>query len=488
MSVLGNGQSTHRPYLYLLAAGAGAGIPALLLLDPNVEPFWILLAVVSIPVLVIGMLKFPAAFIVPVIFVPQVKDWPAFAPLQRQVDLTVFFLMLLSIAVLLSFVVNSTGQAGWPVRRLLAGQGEGVAAFLVFAAVVAVSYLYTPAPNYGWRVVSRLWGIGGLLFLSPLILVRQEKDFRHFVSTFLFWAMALAVAIFARLEFMVPGKTTEIVLIATGWLMGMAILLVLYYRLFESRLPQSLVTLFCLPLLVVGLLASVSRGPILSLVPVLVITSLLLNARRQLAPRIVKLLGVLALLLVSYAAFSSFIQGIPEVREKYAAKTAELEQLWAGARTAGSGGQRLALYRSALQSMSERPFFGLGVGGWSVYHYGREANRLDPTVEADPHNLFLQVGAEEGVVGLIVLFAFLGTVMSAIRKIVDATANRFLVLPGLLMFIVSASMFSGNIDDDRLLWIWCGMTFAIARMVRERQFMDSPTASQPRLKSGPSSA
>ena len=489
MLALGYGQSTHRPYWYLLAAGLGAGILALLSLDPNVEPSWILVAVASIPVLVICMLKFPAAFIVPVIFVSQVKDWPAVVPLQRQIDLTFFFLVLLSITVLLSLLFGSVGQAGWPVRRLLAGQGQGVAAFLMLATIVAVSYLYSPAPNYGWQVVSRLSGIGGLLFLSPLILVRREKDLRHFVGTFLFAAVALAIGMVARLESSAPGGTKDITHIGAGWLMGMAVLLALYYRrLFERRLPQSLVMLFYLPVLVVGLLASVSRGPILSLVPVLVITSLLLNARQQLVPRIVKILGVLAFLLASYVAFSSFIQGIPELREKYANKTTELEQLWQGEQTAHSGGQRLGLYESALQSMSERPFFGLGVGGWSVYRYGREANRLDPTVEADPHNLFLQVGAEEGVVGLIALFAFLGTVVSAIRRIFDATGNRFLVLPGLLMFVVSTSMFSGDLDDDRIVWMLCGVIFAISRMVRERRAIDPPIASQPSPKSALSSA
>jgi O-antigen ligase len=320
-------------------------------------------------------------------------------------------------------------------------------------------------------VVSRLWGIGGLLFLAPLLLVREEKDFRHFVSTFLVWAVVLAVAMFGRLDGRAAGEKTELGLIAAGWLMGMAILLALYYRLLERRLPQFLVTLLCLPLLMIGLLASASRGPILSLVPAVVLTTLL-NARQQLASRIVKLLGVLALFLLSYAAFSSFVQEMPEAREKFATKTAELARLWGGEMTAGSGGQRLPLYESALQGMSERPFFGLGVGGWSVYHYGRD--QVD-----DPHSLFLQVGAEEGVVGLIALIAFLGTVGAAVRRILAATASRFLVLPGLLLFVVSTSMFSGNIDDDRLLWIWCGMTLAIARMVREWQLLHSPVASQP---------
>jgi len=417
------------------------------------------------------MLKFPAALIVPAIFVPQVKDWPAVVPLQQQVDLTVFFLILLCVAILLSFVFGPLGQAEWPLRRLLAGQGKGIAAFFLFAAIVAVSYLYTPAPNFGWRVVSRLWGIGGLLFMAPLILVRREKDFRHFVLAFLLLAVALAVAMFVRIEFGAPGKMTEFTMIAAGWLMGMAVLLLLYFRLFESRRAQLLLTLFCLPFLTAGLFASVSRGPILSLVPVLVVTSVLLNVRQSLPTRIVKLLGVLAFLLVTYTAVSSFAQGIPALRAVYEAKGEEVAQLWEGTMTPGSGGKRLPLYQSALQAMSERPFFGLGVGGWSVYYYGRD--QVD-----DPHNLFLQVGAEQGVVGLIALLALLGTTVYATVTIFMTTGNRFLVLPALLMFVMSTSMFSGNVDDDRLLWIWCGMTFAVARMVRELQIMNPAVAAE----------
>lgn len=471
--------STPHPSVYFVAAGAGAGIAALLMLTPNVDPLLTGVAVIAIPALVLAMRKFPAAFIVPVIFIPQVKDWPAFAPLQSRVDLTAVCLVLVGATILLQLAADLIGHDGWSFQRLLSGQGMGVAAFVAFAAVVAVSYAYTPAPSYGEWLVSRLLTIGGLLFISPLLLVRQEKDFRHFVIAFVVCAMALAVGMLLRLEGYARTETHDLALIAAGWVMGMALLQLLYYRLAEDRTRQTLVILLCLPLLAVGLLSSASRGPILSLLAVVVITSVLLRRRGSTAARVGQLVAVLAILIVAYSVFVTFIHGFREAREKYETKTTELEQLWGGGRTAGSGGQRLPLYASALQAMSEYPLAGLGVGGWSVYYYGRD--RID-----DPHNLFLQVGAEEGLVGLLALFALLATAFSASRMILRKAGDRFLVLPALLLFVLSTSMFSGNIDDDRLLWIWCGMTFAVCRMVREKEPREDAAGIGLRLEPGTS--
>lgn len=453
--------ATPHPSLYAVAAAAGAGIAALLMLTPSVDPLLTGAAVVAIPGLALAMRKFPAAFIVPVIFIPQVKDWPAFAPLQSRVDLTAVFIVLVGTTILLQLAADLIGQDGWSFQRLLAGQGMGIAAFAVFAAVVAVSYVYTPAPGYGGWLVARLWTIGGLLFISPLLLVRREQDFRHFVIAFVACAIALAVGMLLRLEGRARTETHDLALIAAGWVMGMALLQLLYYRLADNRARQALVMLVCLPLLAVGLLSSASRGPILSLLAVVIITSVLLRQRGSMGVRVAQLVALLAVLLVTYSVFVTFIHGFREAREKYESKTTELEQLWGGGRTARSGGQRLPLYASALQAMSEHPLAGLGVGGWSVYYYGRD--RID-----DPHNLFLQVGAEEGLVGLLALIALLATAFSSSRMILRRAGDRFLVLPALLLFVLSTSMFSGNLDDDRLLWIWCGMTFAVCRMEREK--------------------
>jgi len=40
------------------------------------------------------------------------------------------------------------------------------------------------------------------------------------------------------------------------------------------------------------------------------------------------------------------------------------------------------------------------------------------------------------------------------------------VLSGLLLFALSAAMFSGDLDDDRLIWLWSGMTLAVLHFAR----------------------
>lgn len=46
------------------------------------------------------------------------------------------------------------------------------------------------------------------------------------------------------------------------------------------------------------------------------------------------------------------------------------------------------------------------------------------------------------------------------------TDAHFIVLSGLLLFTVMATMFSRDLDDDRVIWLWSGMTLAVLHFAR----------------------
>ncbi len=440
---------------YFLAAMAGAVI-ALLFAIPSVRPPWAFGGALLLALVLVGLVKFPSAMLVPVIFIPQWKTLPFLEGVQRTIDLTLVALIILCLV--LAFQLMADLVRHQSILQLFSGQRAGVVAFFVFSGVVAASYLYTPAKDWGWTQMIRLWGIGGLLVLSPLVLIKREKDFRQFAVAFLFFSLVLATQQIAIPEYGAEGKLGSIVRtdIGAAWLIGMAILLLLYYELFESRSVLWAARVLGLPLLAAGLVAATARGPVVSLLLVLLAVPWVSPAYRLSASRMLKWLAILTLILAgSWLAFTS----LKWTETRYKKKTSELVAIWRGETAVGSAGERLQFYKAALREIPERPILGLGTGGWGVFYTGRDIREY-------PHNLFLLVAVEEGIIGLLALFGFLTVVGLTLQQIHKRTGGRFVVLFAEVTFCLVCSMFSGDLDTNRMLWFWCGVTFAFSRMVK----------------------
>jgi O-antigen ligase len=151
----------------------------------------------------------------------------------------------------------------------------------------------------------------------------------------------------------------------------------------------------------------------------------------------------------------------PATEGRFQQKTAQLEDLVRGANPRGSVGARLEFYRSALTAVAEKPLLGRGTGGWSVYYYGQDRR-------AYPHNLLLEVLVEQGLLGFTALLIFLGTLFVALKRMLVMAGPQLALFPTLVVFCLSNSMFSGDLDDNRLLWFCCGIALAGCRMVRSK--------------------
>src|SRR4029077_4887557 len=146
---------------------------------------------------------------------------------------------------------------------------------------------------------------------------------------------------------------------------------------------------------------------------------------------------------------------------KFATKRAEIEEVLRGSSTPTyTAGRRLTLYRWALEMFAQKPLTGWGLGGWSYY-------ALDRDIPAYPHNLVLEIAAEEGVLGLAALGSLLLTVSLARRRTRRDSPDLSFIGP-VFAFSLLATMTSGDINVNRPLWLWCGMIFALAGIVRRR--------------------
>lgn len=123
----------------------------------------------------------------------------------------------------------------------------------------------------------------------------------------------------------------------------------------------------------------------------------------------------------------------------------------------GQGGDeaRRWLYRTALRSIEENPF-GIGWGG-----FGRlpSVSSVVGGGGAYPHNLFLEVFVEGGVVAGVALIVFIGFTLVRIRRVsVDATGTAVFALA---IYWLLAAQTSSDINANRMTWVALAVGLAV---------------------------
>jgi O-antigen ligase len=426
-------------------------------------PLWALAAMAVTPLLLVAMRKFRAAFIPPLIFVGYLKSGESKG--FSLTDPTVVALLLLCGSILLDLLLAITRKDHHWQRGFLT-QWKGIASFGALAVMTAVSYLYSPAPSYGWDKLTRFLVISGVLFVAPLVLIRKTDDLRHFTLAMLICAILLSIkllfgvndaSLFDPTGHPLTSESRDVTQIGAGQAVGFGLLWLLFCPHYSLR---RLSVMISVPLLCAALVASVARGPILFFVAVLVPFLFLRRVRAAVTATNIWLPVLLGGLL-AFSASLYWLQQQEAAQGKFATKRAEIEEVLRGSSTPTyTAGRRLTLYRWALKMFAEKPLTGWGLGGWSYY-------ALDRDVPAYPHNLVLEIAAEEGVMGLAALGILLLTVLLALRRIWRSSPDLSFIAP-VFAFSLLATMTSGDINVNRPLWLWCGVIVALAGIAQRR--------------------
>lgn len=124
-------------------------------------------------------------------------------------------------------------------------------------------------------------------------------------------------------------------------------------------------------------------------------------------------------------------------------------------------GVRIVMWRNTLELIGQRPWFGYGTGGFEEAYRRQVAgvSGWQGQVTSDPHNQFLKIIAEHGLLGLAVFLAF---ITSAFQQ-KTSTSYRILGL-GVLLSWCATSLFSSHFStfsEGRFLALWCGAMLAL---------------------------
>lgn len=363
--------------------------------------------------------------------------------LPRFIDLTVLFGVLTVLGIAIRICRNKFRIPRIPNKFLLP--------YIGLVLMMIASLFYTGAPNYGTDKLLRFSILTTFATFGPMFLFTNLDQFKRFSYTLII--VSIAGVIDACIESTGMFHTAfGSNYIALGRISGLASLLAAYYFFTASSPMKKLFWVTVALVNLFGLLYSGARGPVVALIGTLGVI-LLLSVKWKLKKatvRIIKGMGVLilviGLLVVIYP-------------NEFSTLRRRMEFILPGGGLGRSAIVRLQLYNEAVSAIMAAPLIGQGIGGFSKYALGIDAR-------AYPHDIILEIGAELGIIGLALFIALITFCFAQILRIRRNSSGRNYYLATLLLalfvFAFLNALVSGDINDNRLFFIWIGAIYAFA--------------------------
>ena len=312
--------------------------------------------------------------------------------------------------------------------------------------MMLLSLLYTPNLSGGIDKTARFFIIGGVAILGPFAVLTTPARLRRFFYTLLMAGIIASAAslpmLGGRERLTTPGGDT----IQLGHVAAVGIAIV-WFGLMPGRKIMVRVILYgCITLLAVALVGSGSRGPIIGIGAVILIS---IWHRRHVGFTVPQLLFDFAFLVGMGILLLPFIP-IPEESTNY------LGQLLTFKNATTFLGPRAGLLQLGWKLTLEHPLTGVGIGGFPTLYTG---------IGNWPHSIPLELGSE---LGLIAALSFCCLVfvalMTAFKEFVseDESLQSLRNLMFCFVVIVTISMLNtGNLNDNRQLWPALSLPFLL---------------------------
>lgn len=368
-------------------------------------------------------------------------------------DLTIFFGVIVVLFILFKILKRNLKIPRIPSKLFLP--------YIVLVVLMFVSLLYTEAPIYGWDKFLRFITITTLAIFGPIFLFTNIRKFHRFLYTLVAISSLMVVESIIS-SHNITGFHTAFGsdYLALGRITGIVSLAIIFYFLLKNnKLKVKLLWVLLLVLNVFGLFYSGGRAPVIAFFLTIIILGLF-SLAPKIKPKQAKIIKIayslilfgLVFFLVSPKQFSTLFNRINIVF------------------TEEGGGVslsiRLSLYNSAIKAFIENPLQGLGLGGFSNYYAGVDQRLY-------PHNILLEIGAELGIIGLILFFFLIGFCffyLLRLRKRYGEKEKYFLVTIVLAFFVFMFinSCVSGDINDNRLFFVWVGTAYALNNILKKK--------------------
>lgn len=349
--------------------------------------------------------------------------------------------------------------------------------------VLIIGLVYTPAPRYGLikTIGYFAFNIGPSLLI--LLIIQNEQDiFRLMRAVLIIGILGTLVVILATIElsgslsgigdvwqtkkyFYVLGTKADLGIwfgrrMSLLMVTAMVLAQLLYKRKYR-RMTYLLVPAFGYLVMLAG-----ARGPFYFGMLAAAIVAYLLSRSPLLKQVFVFFSIVIVIFIIGKNIFykpmgfnPSYLPVPIEVQERYGTPLENPEGSWA---------IRLDSFKSAANVFMENVLIGIGTGGWPYVHHGFDFRDY-------PHNIFLEIGSELGLSGLIIFCAFLLFIYrDAIVSLAGKNKNSALYLfavwgIGITLIGFLNAQVSGDIFGNEYLWVGAAILSKVATWVDIRK-------------------
>lgn len=350
-------------------------------------------------------------------------------------------------------------------RVIAAGREPMVLWLLGFYLAISAGVLYSIAPQ---EDAMHMWGSWRKVLLLPLaVAVFDDPAWKRrlletFVAVSVISAVVSYVGWLAHFTFPVPGGSEFGVLLRNhatqGMVFAVAAFAALALAFFDQEAGKTKRTMLVMgALLLLGNVIWVLTGRsgyIVTLVCLLSASvALFARSRKDQRPRALVAIGAaLALIVAAMALSPTAHQRIRQAFEEanhYQSMTEET-----------SMGIRVVFWKNTLRMLESHPLLGYGTGAFKAAYEKQIAGQsgVAATVTADPHNQFMKIVGENGILGLVV---FLGFLVAAYRQRVSQP-YRLLGLGVLSAWIVTsmANSHFSTFAEGNFIYLWLGVMLA----------------------------
>lgn len=340
--------------------------------------------------------------------------------------------------------------------------GKGQPLFLSSIAFILILAISTT-----WSVVTltealnSLWGWRKILLLPISLVLFQETIWKdRALKGFVFFSIVACIAsyILFLLNYQVHGWEAG-VLVRNHATQGMifsiaAFVMFIKSVIFPTKLEKIKTAMLFLAILALVINVSFitpgrSGYVVLLALTIASLVGYVMTYRKTNSAIIFSAFLIAALILMSPKVHEGFSKGLNEMQN--ADKIAE----------ATSMGQRVKLWGNTIEMIKEKPLLGVGLGGFTKAYSERMKNAPEwqKVTLHDPHNQFLKIVAELGLIGFIF---FLYMLASAALQRPSSQVFKILGL-GVLFAWCGTSMFSSHFStftEGRFIFIWLGVMLA----------------------------
>jgi O-antigen ligase len=386
----------------------------------------VVIAIGTVIVAALGAVLAPQLMLATFLVAGGLKSAPFLAGVPG--DLT----LLTAAGVIVAIAVRAMSSDGIPSFPPAAALGVAI------TGLVVLSVLWSPAPDLGLEKALRFQTLTMLAFFAPLVLVRTRAELVRLmilvVVTSLVVALTAVPGAAPNQPLTIAGADSEIELALYS---SAGLVAAVGYLALVGRSPLRLVWLVPAAVLATTVIDAGSRGVLVgSFVALVTIGVRVISGARS---KLVPLALAVAATIAAVSAFSS-VSG--PAAQKY-------QGLFGGNETK-TFGKRNFLIEDGVNIALAHPM-GRGAGG---YQYETHFNY--------PHNAFVEISAEQGVIGLVLLVALMA---AAVRSSFRARAGPFgpesILAGGLLIVLITDAMVSQTFTQFREMWFAMGLALAV---------------------------